>query len=122
MTRTPFIANSRLNPTGIKRGTKGLNRAGKKGKAWAKLRRVLKCEFAARGLTICELQLPGCWHDNGLGFAHRYKRNLITSEDELRVVILACNPCHDVIEIAGHAKMKKLVDGVIRDRELRLTA
>lgn len=99
-----------------------LERRGPKTRAWERIRRQLKCWFWGHGITTCELQLPGCWIDDGLGFAHRYKRDLITDEEELRVVVLACNHCHQIAELQGHAKMKKIMDGAIRDRELRLAA
>src|SRR4051794_21867306 len=51
-----------------------LNRVGKKARAWAITRRELSTEFAAQGITSCELGYEGCWRENALGFAHGRKR------------------------------------------------
>lgn len=93
-----------------------LNRRGPKTKDWERVRRELKCEFRARGITECELQFPGCWRDEGLTFAHRRKRRHITDEAELRRVALACLPCHTVAELQGEAKMFRLINSVIERR------
>lgn len=94
-----------------------MRRDGRRTKAWEAARRKLKCQFVSMGIDTCELQFPGCAYDNELGFAHRYKRRFITTEEELHVVILACSRCHDVIELQGHAMMKKIVDSVIAKRD-----
>ncbi|HZX13025.1 MAG: hypothetical protein UV58_C0013G0014 [Candidatus Wolfebacteria bacterium GW2011_GWC1_43_10] len=65
---------------------------------WTKQRRKLKIEYEKRGITTCELRFPGCWFDNALGFAHRYKRSDPRCEHTFKGTILACNPCHDKIE------------------------
>ena len=97
--------------------TTTLHRAGPRLKAWDRVRRQLKVEFEKRGIMTCELGLPGCQFDNNLSFAHRMKRRYITTEQELRVVILACVPCHSTIELQSHATMKNIVDNVIASRE-----
>ena len=93
-----------------------IRRLGRKGREWARVRRQLKCEFVGRGITTCELRLPGCLIDNQLSFAHRYKRRHIATLEELRVVILCCVPCHNVIELNGEAKMCRIVNSVIAGR------
>lgn len=96
-----------------------LNPIGKKGRAWNNARRSLKCQFSAMGITQCELNLAGCWKDNGLGFAHALKRRHLRP-DQLSEVILVCNPCHDWLEKLGERKMEQLVKDVIALREVKL--
>jgi hypothetical protein len=91
-------------------------RKGRRTKEWERVRRQLKCEFTARGIQTCELRLPDCMVDNGLGFAHGYKRRHITTVAEPGRVILACNNCHDHIERQGEAAMSRIVDSVIAGR------
>ena len=68
---------------------------GKKTKEWERVRKELKKQFYESDITVCELDLNGCWFNNGLGFAHtRKRRNVI----DLYCVVLACNPCHQKIE------------------------
>jgi hypothetical protein len=92
---------------------------GKKGKTWATKRRTLKEEFAAVGITTCELRYKGCASDNYLGFAHAAKRRKLTLED-LGHVILTCNFCHDKIEFLKPEEMKRIVDKTCQQRELML--
>lgn len=108
--------------TGIKRKTplKPSNKRlgpGKKTKKWATTRSGLKPRFEAAGITTCELRYPGCWFNNGLGFAHAKKRRKL-SEEDLEVVILACNPCHDKIEYSPN--MEETVMKVIENRGVTL--
>lgn len=96
-------------PTGIK--------PGKKTKAWDSARADLKKKFSEWGITECELKLEGCWVNNALGFAHVDKRrNLV--ETELTEVILACTPCHTVVEKMPHEKMRELLERIINSREV----
>lgn len=71
---------------------------GKKTKAWEKSRQGLKQEYLARGIIYCEIMLSGCWHNNGLTFAHRYKRRDSRCEHTFAGTVLACLPCHQKIE------------------------
>jgi hypothetical protein len=94
-----------------------LKKLGKKGLAWEKCRRELKVKFQRAGITTCEIGelYPGCWIDNGLGFAHaRKRRNL--KPGELSVVILACNSCHDNLELLPESEMAKIVLDIIARR------
>ena len=104
---------------GLERGGP-VNRRGPKTREWERERRSLKCEFNARGITRCELGLPGCMGDDGLGFAHRRKRRNITTIAELRMVCLLCNFCHLIIELQGEAKMFRVIDRIIRQRDGRI--
>lgn len=82
---------------------------------WARIRKDLKKKFAKLGVTRCEV----CGSDWALGFAHRFKRRFIVNEiaeDELTVVALLCNSCHDKIEFSGHENMKKAIDDIIKNR------
>ncbi len=88
---------------------------GKKTKAWEKTRSSLKERFKRAGITVCELVLPGCWRDNGLGFAHSLKRRNI-KDDQLEEVVLACNSCHDVIEVKPESEMAEIVRAIIGRR------
>lgn len=97
-----------------------MNKRGPKTKAWDSARADLKVEFAAIGITTCELHYEGCWIDNALGFAHAAKRRKLSKED-LAHVILACNPCHDRLEIKSPEEMKRIVDLICLERELTQT-
>lgn len=89
--------------------------AGKKTRAWADARRLLKRQFLDAGITTCELRFGGCWRDSALGFAHCRKRRHL-KEGELYHVILACNPCHDRLEVMGAEEMHIRVHRVIDTR------
>lgn len=102
--RTPMKRGKRINPIGPKT------------KAWSNTRVELKAEFEFQyGITTCELRYEGCWRDNALGFAHAAKRRKLTRED-LKHVILCCNPCHDQIEFLSPEEMKRIVDETIQNR------
>ena len=69
-----------------------------KQKEWEKERKKLKVEYERKGITTCELRLAGCWYNNALSFAHRYKRNDPRCEHTFEGTVLACIPCHQKIE------------------------
>lgn len=71
---------------------------GKKTNQWNKDRAKLKVEYEYKGITTCELRFEGCWFNNALSFAHRYKRNDPRCDNTFEGTILACIPCHDIIE------------------------
>jgi hypothetical protein len=117
MRRSPIV-NKGLGlkrKSGMKRSNKRLG-PGKKVNAWTNVRKSLKVEFEAMGITVCELQYEGCANDVYLGFAHAAKRRKLTPED-LDHVILACNFCHDKIEFLEPEEMKRIVDETIEGRE-----
>ena len=91
-----------------------LRQIGKRGSEWTKVRASLKREFEARGITTCEAKLPGCWRDNGLGFAHTRKRRNVT---DLRRVALLCNHCHDEFERKPEPEMERLIEAIIAARK-----
>lgn len=92
-----------------------LKRLGKKGHEWEKVRRQIKPKFERAGITTCELELPGCWFDNGLTFAHAKKRRNL-GPGELSVVALACCHCHDHIEAMPESEMGRIVMETIAKR------
>lgn len=71
---------------------------GKKTREWNNARRRLKIEYAEKGITTCELMFHNCTHNNYLSFAHRYKRNDPRCEHTFQQTLLACIPCHQIIE------------------------
>lgn len=101
----------------MKRG-KRLNPRGKKVKAWERVRSQLKRRFAAAGILTCELRYAGCFFDDLLGFAHAKKRRKLTPE-ELWIVILACNHCHQQIEVLAPEIMEQIVMATIKARKVQ---
>lgn len=91
-------------------------RAGRKTKAWAAERARLKPRFAAARITSCEFAYEGCWRDDALGFAHDAKRR---KQPDLSVVALACNSCHDKLELMGPEQMFAEVHRVIDARAVQ---
>lgn len=92
-----------------------LNRRGPKTREWDRVRAKLKPQFQRAGITRCELRYEGCSGDNFLGFAHTKKRRNC-SLVELSIVILACNGCHDRIEILDEWEMTRIVLTTIQNR------
>lgn len=84
-------------------------------KEWEDARKELKIEFEAKGITSCELGLPGCMRDNFLTFAHAKKRRKL-EDGELKVVALLCQNCHNEIEYLPAAKMEAIVMNIINNR------
>jgi hypothetical protein len=62
----------------------------------------LKRIYQEKGITSCELRLPGCLNNWALGFAHRHKRRWYLGKENLlsdfNQTVLACVKCHDTIE------------------------
>lgn len=92
-------------------------KAGKKTKAWEKARKVLKVEFERRGITSCECRLFGCWINNALSFAHIDKRRNLTTDEFKSAVVLACIPCHQIIEAWPREKMREYLEKIIKNRQ-----
>jgi len=88
---------------------------GKKTLEWEQIRKKLKVEFEKRDITSCELRLAGCWINNALSFAHIDKRRFL-SADQLRIVVLACVPCHSLIEAWPREKMRIYLENIIKNR------
>lgn len=115
--RTPLKAKKAM-----KRSQKPMKRkriclwVGKKTREWMTVRARLKRKFVAAGITSCELGYPGCWKDEGLGFAHGRKRRHLKGDEIETLTILACNPCHDRIETLSAPAMLAIVKSVIAER------
>lgn len=106
-----------LRSSPIRRGA-GLRKAGRKTKAWERVRRQLKCEFTARGIQACELRFEGCMVDDYLGFAHSKKRRYVVTDEDWREVVLACRTCHDRLDInMSHEEMARTVRDTIARRK-----
>jgi hypothetical protein len=108
----------------IKRGTKRLTAstklkaAGKKGQEWIDVRRQLKKRFGWAGITVCEFRFQGCWFSEGLGFAHCKKRRKLV-DLEIWHCALACNRCHDLLDLhMSHEEMHLEVHKIIEKRGL----
>ena len=82
-------------------------------KVRAALRKQWIKDFERWGITTCEVRLKGCWNNYALGFAHAKKsRHLAVSE--FSIVILACNPCHRILdEDMTEEEMQEFVEFVI---------
>jgi hypothetical protein len=95
---------------------------GKKTAQWNAIRRRLKVEFEERGITSCELRLPGCMPYFALSFAHAKKRRKLREDapegdpENIRTVCVACGHCHPIIEQLKSETMCKLVMEAIEKR------
>lgn len=62
----------------------------------------LKKIYEDKGITRCELKLPGCWDDETLGWHHRHKRGWYRLQQdklaEFNHTILCCTNCHQKVE------------------------
>jgi hypothetical protein len=114
---TPLRSNPQKIREWKQRTQRPLPKQGKKGKAWAKVRRELKGEFQAMGIVSCEIRGVGCVGANMLTFAHTKKRRNIVG-DELREVVLACVVCHEAVESAGERLMSERLRAIIAARSL----
>ena len=89
-------------------------KAGKRTKAWTKARAELVEEFGTRGITRCEIRFNGiCWLNNALSFAHTRKRRNVV---DLKRVVLACVPCHQIVEAWAEEKMEAYLEEIIKNR------
>jgi len=85
----------------------------------------IKPRFEKAGITRCELNYSGCWRNNALSFAHAVKRRFLQTyapeglPTSIYTVILACTPCHDILEKMSHEEMKKAVMGIIMARKIQ---
>lgn len=124
MNETPDLTNE-FHPVPkvfkAKKEKKGLNPIGKKGANWNDARAQLIILFEKNGITECEIKYKGCWKDNALGFAHVDKRRFLSQEDvrSPNKVVLACNPCHQIVEQESREEMRKELDKIIAAREWR---
>lgn len=66
---------------------------------WNTERARLKQEYIRKGKVSCEVQLEGCWRNNALSFAHRYKRNDPRCTHTYKGTLCVCIPCHMKLEV-----------------------
>jgi hypothetical protein len=115
-----FKASSKpMKRSAMKRvpGTARSLKPGRKTKQWNATRRKLVSEFAAMGITSCELRYEGCFGEGALGFAHGRKRRHLKGDELKTLVILICNPCHDRIEFLPAEEMLRIIQEVIEKRK-----
>lgn len=105
-----------LRRSEMKKGTKRCLFVGKKTLEWMRVRARLKRKFAALGITSCELGYAGCWKDEALGFAHGRKRRHLKENEIEDLTVLACGPCHEIIERMSAPAMLAIVQSVISER------
>jgi uncharacterized protein YpbB len=122
MLETPNLSQS-FNPIPkpfkVVKFAKKVPQEGKKVKQWTDIRGELKKSFAKAGITSCEVRFVGCWRDNALTFAHLDKRRRLT-KDDLYKVVLACIPCHTVVEAWNHEDMGKYLQLIIDKRNVKI--
>lgn len=79
-------------------------------------------QFQEWGITSCEIGFDSCTKMTYLGFAHTKKRRFISSDEDLRRVVLACQPCHSTVEYFCKEKtgqdMTIFLEGIISKRVL----
>jgi len=119
MKRSPINrGTSQLKRSSFKAKRTRLKTVGKKTLAWSETRKELKARFEAIGITACER----CGIGDCLSFAHRYKRNKISTQAELETVALLCMPpshndCHGHLERMSHEDMYHGITSIIEKRE-----
>ena len=85
---------------------------------WNTTRAKLKKQFAAIGVTRCEM----CGRGERLSFAHRLKKRFITTQQELEQVALLCmdgpygQGCHTKLEHGPKQEMFDKISEIIRER------
>lgn len=81
-------------------------------------------QFEKWGIYSCEINTKQCVKSMYLGFAHTKKRRNITTPEDLRRVVLACQPCHNIVEymcIQYTGKtMTNFLEEIIQRREAEL--
>lgn len=101
-----------------KKEPKPLKKIGKKGIESLDEVKQSKKDFEAVGIITCEIKFEKiCWNNNALSFAHLKKRRHLDAETRKKKV-LACVPCHQVVEAWHEAKMEAFLQGII-DRRIR---
>lgn len=91
-------------------------KAGKKTIAWSKIRAELKKEFEAKGITYCEVGYDGCTRNNYLSFSHGDKRRFLTNDELRNLVVVACMPCHQILEAKPRTELRAITNRIIRRR------
>ena len=95
---------------------KPIRKIGKKGRASLSAVAQMKVDFKKMGIVSCEVRFDPCWDTQALSFAHPDKRRFLKPED-LTTAILACVPCHTIIEQWPREKMRAFVMEIIAKRK-----
>lgn len=78
---------------------------------------TLKREWATKGINYCELRFPDCMGTFGLALAHSKKRRYIYTKSDYWSVVLACQKCHEVLDLRmSHEDMETTVKEIIESR------
>lgn len=93
---------------------------------WNKIRdNEIIPQFQKWGIETCEIGLYPCVKFRYLGFAHTKKRREIKTPEDLRQVVLACNPCHTLVEYScvetTGKSMTEFLEEIIKKRKQRLS-
>src|SRR5687767_7224572 len=125
MRRTVFKVQADKTPlsrgSGLRRSARTKLKAGRRTNDWIKVRRKLKVQYEAAGITQCELGYSGCKRDTWLSFAHGRKRRHLRGDELETLTILCCTSCHQIIEYLKPEEMLAIVQGVIAAREAGIT-
>ena len=93
-------------------------RAGKRTKEWQRIRERIKPLFELVGITRCEFRFEGCLGGIFLSFAHVDKRRFL-KPGELERPALACQSCHNKLDLMPREKMRATVEKVIAERAMQ---
>lgn len=88
---------------------------GKKTKLRHQANREMKKECIRLGIFRCEVGKDGC-HGTPDGFAHSRKGRNMTTLEHYMEACLACNHCHEIIELLPEQEMGDLVRSILGDR------
>lgn len=82
-------------------------------------------QFEKWDIKYCEINFSEvCRIYTYLGFAHTKKRRNISNDEDLRRVVLACQPCHEIVEYncinRTGKKMTDYLEDIIKKRENKL--
>jgi len=84
---------------------------GKQTKINLESNKILKEIYQEKGIQFCEIRMPECMWNWGLGFAHLHKRIWYLKQPELlsdfNQTVLSCTMCHQRIE--GNKKLTEEV-------------
>jgi hypothetical protein len=84
-----------------------IKRIGKIGRINQKANRHLKAIYAEKGITCCEVNLPGCLLTWALSWHHRYPREDYYDRDrkkhianlaDFQTTLLVCSKCHQILQ------------------------
>lgn len=122
MKRTP-LKRAPLKRTGLKKKSylkRSSIKVGKKAIEWYTLSKQIRAELSEKGINSCEARLDGCLGNWPLGLAHTKKRRHL-SKDELGMVALLCQYCHDTLEHGDQKVMFSTITDIINARRKKTT-